>query len=480
MAFLGVTNQTILRLSTRLIEFHKSVQHLFKTKTRDVSNHALTELKGSLLMETQRTYTNVSRNVITPLDDGQNIQHFMSDSPWQHKPVFSLICSQIMENKKLHGGMLCIDESGDECSSSQKAGGNRQYFGRLGKIDLSQVGVVASYHQSQIWTLVEAELYYPKDWFTEPKKEEWKKLHIPKETIFKTKLEIAKDLIDRTISNGLDFNIVGADNFYGRDGDFRDFIATKGKNYLCCTPYNTKVYLTEPIVGVPNKKEGKSRKPIHEKVLNQDPIIVNCLTNSLEFETIEIRNCERGILVYKHAFLPVWTLREQISTNQTGEKYKKLHPVKEMLIIRLEHTGKYSYSFTNASIDTDHKQLALWRSDRYFVERTIQDTKSQAGWDELRSGKYRSYMHRLAIDALAIWFVASAKLEEREYLVDNQHVKEHDPIPDLSFANVRQLLLVAFPLNNISKEESIKLVNRHLLNRARSTKCRLKKYHNRI
>jgi len=476
IGFLGVTRETIKRLSTKMLVFHESLKYLFKTKTRDISHHALTELKGSLLMENKRTYNNVSRKVIDPLDDGQNIQHFMSDSPWAVEPVFTHICQQISANTALVGGMVCIDESGDACSSLEKAGSGRQYYGRDGKVDVSQVAVVASYRQADIWALVDAQLFFPKNWFTPQKKELWKKLHIPKETTFKTKIDIAKDLIDRTISNGLNFSVVGADNFYGRDGDFRDFIASKGKNYLCCTPCDTQVYLSEPEVGIPEKNESKGRPPIHQKVLNQKPVKVNSLIDKLDFETIEIRHCERGNLIYNHAFFPVWTLSETVVVQEDGQEVKKLRSVKELLIIRLEHTGKYSYSFTNAPPETDHKQLALWRSDRYFVERTIQDTKTEAGWDELMSGKYRAYMHRIAIDALALWFIVTVKLEEREYLVDNQHIKEREPIPDLSFANVRQLLLVAFPLKELSEEQAIKLVNKHLINRTKSTKSRLKKY----
>ena len=480
IGFLGVTKETIKRLSTQLILFHESVKSLFKTKTKDVSHHAFTELKGSLLMETNRTYTNVSRKITHPMDDGQNIQHFMSDSPWEVKPVFAHICKEISSFPGLGNGMLCIDESGDECSSTRKAGSSRQYFGRSGKVDVSQVAVVASYRQSGIWSLVDAQLFFPQNWFTPEKKELWKKLHIPQETTFKTKLDIARELIDRTISNGLDFNVVGADNFYGRDGDFRDFIASKGKTYLCCTPCDTQVYLTEPVIGIPEKKEGRGRCPIHQKVLNQEPVKVNSLLDKLVFETIGVRTCERGKLIYNHAFVPVWTLRETIVVQEDGQELKQFNAVKELLVVRLEHTGKHSYSFTNASPETDHKQLALWRSDRYFVERTIQDTKSQAGWDELLSGKYRAYMHRIAIDALALWFIATIKLEERNNLVDNQYVKENEPIPDLSFANVRQLLLLTFPLNELSENQAIKLVNKHLINRTKSTKSRLKKYNKRI
>jgi len=87
-------------------------------------------------METKRNFANIARRVIAPDDDGQNLQPFMSDSPWSSQAVFNRIQAEIRERLELQGGMLTLDESGDECSGPQKAGAARQYLGRLGKVDL--------------------------------------------------------------------------------------------------------------------------------------------------------------------------------------------------------------------------------------------------------------------------------------------------------------------------------------------------------
>jgi len=42
----------------------------------------------------------------------------------------------------------------------------------------------------------------------------------------------------------------------------------------------------------------------------------------------------------------------------------------------------------------------------HTIERTFQDAKSEAGWDELVARKYRAWMHHTALDALALWVVA--------------------------------------------------------------------------
>jgi SRSO17 transposase len=475
----GLSIEIIEELGNDLLSFYEGFNPLFKTKTRDVSHHGLTGLKGSLLMDGKRTYMEVSRKIVHPLDDGQNYQHFMSDSPWESQPIFDEIQGQIRGRFPGAGSMLNIDESGDECSSSNKAGAQKQYIGRLGKTEVGQVGVVSSWYREGVWVLTDAELFLPESWFTEEKQRIWKRLHIPADREFGRKIDLAQAQIDHAIENQLPFDVVGADTFYGRDGGFRDHVATQGKHYMVSIPCDLPVWEEEPVIGIPEKRPGQ-RGPAYknEQVLMPvAPIQVRELRKEVAFETVYVRDCERGRLMYEHAFAEVWTVREEQRYDEMGNSYKGLRPVKELLVIRKEKTGKYSYSLSNAPMSTDKRTLAQWKANRHFVERTIQDTKTEAGWDDLQSSKYRAYMHTLAIDALALWFVAQTKLKMRSRCADSETITQQlgiHRVPDLSFANVRELLRQVFPLKTLSKSQAIELVTRHLVNRTKSTKSRLK------
>ena len=128
----GLSIEIIDELGNDLLSFYDQFKQFFKTKTRDVSHHGLTWFKGSLLMEGKRTYMEVSRKMIDPLDDGQNLQHFMSDSPWKGRPIFDEIQGQIRAQFPSRGSILNIDESGDECSSTGKASTRTVYSGKFG------------------------------------------------------------------------------------------------------------------------------------------------------------------------------------------------------------------------------------------------------------------------------------------------------------------------------------------------------------
>ena len=193
----GLSAEAVANLSDRLRQFWSRFRDCFKTKTRDTSEYALVYMRGLLTMETKRHFTNIARRVMDPDDDGQNLQQFMSDSPWPAQAVFEQIQAEIRKRPELEGGMLTLDESGDKCSGPQKAGAARQYLGRLGKVDLGQVGVGLGYYKDGIWALVDAELYLPKSWFGDDYAQLRRRWHIPEDRTFRTKPQIGLEMIRR-------------------------------------------------------------------------------------------------------------------------------------------------------------------------------------------------------------------------------------------------------------------------------------------
>src|SRR5512140_3219795 len=99
----------------------------FRTPTRDTSEHGWTYLQGLLTMPEQRNFANIARRVVDPDADGQNLQQFVSDSPWSAGAVFGQLQANVRARAWLHGGTLVVDESADERAGEQSAGAGRQY-----------------------------------------------------------------------------------------------------------------------------------------------------------------------------------------------------------------------------------------------------------------------------------------------------------------------------------------------------------------
>lgn len=471
----GLPDEAVDNLADRLRDVRSRYQHLFKTKTHDTSEYAWVYLRGLLTLDTNRNFANIARRVIDSEDDGQNLQHFMSDSPWPGLGVFDQIQAEVEQRPELQNGVLTLDEYGDERAGDQSAGAGRQHIGRLGKVELGQVAVGVGYYQAGIWLLVDAELYLPEEWFDKAHADLRRRWHIPENRTFATKIVIGLERIRRVKANGLSFEVVTADSVYGRAQHFRAELEAEQLLYVVDVPKDTQVYLTKPVVEVPETPPGKKGRPFSKpRVLNGvQPVEVQSLVGHPDFELqpCEIRHTERGLLVHHCAARQVWTINETATQKEDMVRA-------EWLLIWRSPEGKTRYSLSNAPLETPLAQLARWRALRYFAERTAQDAKTEAGWDELVARKYRAWLHHTALDALALWFVAEIKLDWAQiYPRDPELVEQLEVVvlPALSMANIRELLKAVLPLKQLSPEQARCLVVRHLVNRSAATRSRLKK-----
>jgi len=216
----GLPMQAVAGLADRLRGIWARYRDCFKTKTHNTSENALVYLRGLLTMETRRNFVNIAQRVQGIDEDGQNLQQFMSDSPWSGQAVFDQIRQEVGQRPELRGGMLTLDESGDECAGDQKAGAARQYLGREGKVDMGQVGVATGFYKDGIWTMVGAELYLPETWFDPAHAKLRQRWHIPAERTFATKPALGLQLIRQAKSQGLSFEVVGSTACTGETGSF--------------------------------------------------------------------------------------------------------------------------------------------------------------------------------------------------------------------------------------------------------------------
>lgn len=466
----GLPAEAISDLGQCLYAFWERFRSCFRTQTRDTSENAYTYLRGQLTMEEERNFANVDRRLQG--GDGQNLQEFMSNSPWSGQAVFRQIQADLASRPVLQsGGVLILDESADEKAGLHSAGAGRQHNGRLGKVDMCQVSTCLAFAHpvTGTWTLVEGELFLPEVWFSPEYAEVRKQVGVPPERQFASKPQLGLRMIRRVRAQGLPFEFVTADDLYGRNQAFREALDAEEMQYALEVPANTVVYLQPPQTGRSRKHapSGRGCAP-GEPVAEVKPWQVREVAASPQtlWRRVEVRHSERGVLEADFAVQRVWTLT------------KKRRVRAEWLVMRRDREGKFTFVLLNAPPETCELELIQRSCQRYFTERTFQDAKSELGWDDFRAQKYRAWEHHLALTAAALWFVAEVKLNWRErYARDPElaHCLAVEVLPALSTANVRELLRAVLPVPELSPEHATELVVKHLVNRARSTSSRLKK-----
>jgi SRSO17 transposase len=414
-------------------------------------------------MEIKRTMANIGRTTSVP---EQNIHHFMSNSPWSGPGLVAAVQDAVNQHAEFQSGaILVLDESADEKSGAHSAGAGRQHNGRLGKIEMSQVGVFLSLATPRAHTWIDGELYLPRHWFEAAYAEQRAKVGIPEARIFKTKPELGWEMIERAVSNGIAFTAVVMDDLYGRNTVLREQLATAGIEYYGDIPADTSVYLDEPQVTYPITKRGQpSKRPVIVGAERYQARQLLLRADLLTWETITLRPNERGMLRAQFARCRVWTVHGNVCRQEW------------LLLRRDEH--RITYVLSNAPEDISLTTMAWRKTHRYFIERDNQDAKGELGWDEVQATRYRAWEHQLALTILASWFIAETRLDWMQRFEQDPALLEQyetDVLPSLSVGNVRALLRAAMPLPQLSTEEAAALVIEHLVNRTRSRKSRMRR-----
>ena len=475
----GLGAATVGMVAERVRAVWARYRGCFRTQTRDPSEQAWIYLRGLLTVDQERTFANIARRVHGPEADGQRLQHFMSASPWSARAVLEQVRAEVAHQPEIRAGnVLILDESAEVKAGEQTAGAGRQYNGRLGKVEVSQVGtfLALANEAARFWTWIDGELFLPERWFAPQRAELRQQLGIPPERQFATKIELGWQMIRRVRAAGVPFEAVLCDELYGRSRWLRAQLDAAGLLYLAEVPADTPVYLTAPGFGVPPKPPAAKGPPFTQpRVLDQaQPIPASQVATlpDTHFTVVPVREAERGLLVDTFAARRVWTVREG-------------HLAQEWLVIRRHHGArdqakhKLSYALSNAPADTLLARLAELKCRRYGIECANREAKSDLGWDDFRAQKYRAWEHHLALTILAAWFVAQTKLEWAQpappdpALVDALSVAR---LPALSVANVRELLKASLPLPQLTPTQAQRLVVKHLVGRSRATASRRRKH----
>jgi SRSO17 transposase len=147
------------------------------------------------------------------------IQRLLSHASWDQDGVRDEISSFVCQTLTAPGPqdaqpltpfpVLVMDESGFPKRGRHSAGVGPQYCGCTGRVENCQVGVFLSYVTEKGHALIDRELYLPEDWCSDlPRRHV---AHIPDTIGFRTKPELAQQMVQRAQAAGLPIRWVVAD-----------------------------------------------------------------------------------------------------------------------------------------------------------------------------------------------------------------------------------------------------------------------------
>src|SRR3972149_2625168 len=126
--------------------------------------------------------------------DRQMLQKFSGQYTWDHRPLVGELVRQVGATLARTDAVLVFDPSAFPKKGTESVGVQRQWCGRLGKIDNCQVGVFLAYVSAEEQALVDMRLYLPKGWARSKKRRA--KAGVPAEVKFHTRHELALQMLD--------------------------------------------------------------------------------------------------------------------------------------------------------------------------------------------------------------------------------------------------------------------------------------------
>jgi SRSO17 transposase len=330
--------------------------------------------------------------------------------------------SKAFKNFKRVG--LIIDESGHSKKGDKSVGVARQYNGNLGKIDNCQVGVYAALTTDGYYSLVDSRLYLPKEWTDDPTR--CIEAGIPEENIvFKTKQELALEMVVSLRKQGVRFDFIDGDGLYGNDSKLAEALEQMGELFIFEVHCDQKIYLEEPTLYIPAASGRKGRKPSLLKSKQHSLEVRQYMANVPQsyWKEFTIRDTTKGFLKCMALVRTVWIW--------DGESAQ---PKERLLVVRKTRTPngvEIKYALTNAKEDKfSWLDLVQMQSQRYFIERAFQESKQELGMSDYQVRGWRAWHHHIALVMMAQEFVLREKLL----------CKEDAPL--LSTRDVRQLITV--------------------------------------
>ena len=158
-------------------------------------------------------------------------QRLLNDAVWDQDRAQSVVRRFVVEqlgDQPLRVGAL--DESGQQKQGGSTAGAKRQYMGCAGRVANGVNTVYCSYATPGGHALVGARIYVPEEQLADA--EHRQGLGIPAEVGFKTKSQLAQDILADMIADESIPPWVAGDEVYGRAGKLRTFLADNGIGYV--------------------------------------------------------------------------------------------------------------------------------------------------------------------------------------------------------------------------------------------------------
>lgn len=386
----------IRRLGPKLKRFLRRFDDCFSR--RNTRQHLLMYVRGQL--------SDLPRKSVEPiaLRSGvavRTLQEFLSQHKWDHSRMVDRL-QQLVATQHSDGETIgIIDETSCVKKGPKTPGVQRQHCGAVGKHENCIVTVHLGYAVGDFHCLLDGELFLPQSWSEDRRR--CQEAGVPDEMVYRPKSEIAIELYDRALANGVRFDWLTFDEWYGVKPQFLHDLEERKQKYIGEIHKHFYAWLKPPrVTDRPYKRKGRAQKTPRLAAGNSSPKHVETLLDRMNqpWQKWRVKDGEKGPIVWevKHAMVHL--------KDSQGLPTQAHH----LLICRnVTDTNEVKYFLSNAPKDTAVSTLLRVAFSRWRIERCFEDQKGEVGLDHFEGRRYAGLKRHLAITAVTYYFLSEAR-----------------------------------------------------------------------
>jgi SRSO17 transposase len=338
----------------------------------------------------------------------RTLQEFLSQLLWNEERMRDHL-QQVVKTE--HAGLHTIgiiDETSDPKKGDKTPGVQKQWCGRLGKVENCVVTVHLGYAVEDFHCLLDGELFLPESW--DQDRARCREAGIPDSVVYQPKWRIALELYDRAVVKGVRFDWLTFDEGYGSKPEFLREVSARQQRYVAEVPRSFTGWLKAPhVVTRPyhRGRRGRGRRVPRlasgsRPARGVEALLKDRVLRDQPWQPWRVKDGAKGPLVWecKHTFLTV--------KDENGLPGERLH----LLIARnVLDPKEIKFFVSNAPPETGVGPLLLVAFSRWRVERCFQDDKSEIGLDQYEGRRYLGLKRHLVLSAVSYLFLAKMRQE---------------------------------------------------------------------
>jgi SRSO17 transposase len=370
-------------LADELESFHRVFEAGFRRVEQvELSRHYL-----------QGLLTNLKRKSVEPMalalagpQEVRSLQRFISDYKWDEEYVAGRHREEASVTLDAQDGVVQVDSSEFPKKGRESVGVARQYCGRLGKVDNCQSGVFLSYASDRGYGLLDRRLYMPKLWFSQEQKQRRQKCKVPEDLTFKTKPELAGEMLRALSLSGLfHFRWVACDTVFGQSEAFLQTVPLG-------TYYFAEVACT--------KQVWKATDASGRRIGGAHEVAAIARDSDLLWYKEKLAEGAKGPIVAEVSRLRVWVSEKADEQSQ------------RWLFLRKDpFTRQIKYYLSNAPLDTPYQEMLRVCMLRWPVEQCFEEGKSELGMDHYEHRSWQGWHRHMTFVFLAQLFLLRMRLK---------------------------------------------------------------------